>query len=102
MLATIISVTLNFVTNKFGNTLGVSAKIGKAFIALIWLGFVLQSLASSYWLCVWFVEFRQTSFRIRKREASEIGDYRGIFREIQSDFRFPKEPKEQEKEFVTV
>jgi hypothetical protein len=51
---------------------------------------------------VWFVEFRQFSFRIRKREASEIGDYRGIIQEIKSDLRFPKEPKEPEKNLVSV
>ncbi|KAH6673061.1 hypothetical protein B0J14DRAFT_592305 [Halenospora varia] len=102
ILATTISVTLKFVVNKFGSTVGVSATTGGTFIALIWLGFVFQSLASSYWLCVWFVEFRQISFRIRKREPGEIGDYRGIVREIKRDVRSPKEHKEQEKPFVAV
>ncbi|KUJ10515.1 uncharacterized protein LY89DRAFT_787527 [Mollisia scopiformis] len=96
VLATLISVILSWLTNKFGNSVGLYATSGATFIALIWLGFVFQSLATSYWVCVWFVEFRQSSFRIRKREATEIGDYRGIFREIKIDVRSPKENKEQE------
>ncbi|CZR62587.1 uncharacterized protein PAC_12484 [Phialocephala subalpina] len=102
ILATTISATLSFVTNKFGNALGVSATIGGIFIALIWLGFVCQLVASCYWVCVWFVEFRQISFRIREREASEIGDYAGIVQEIKSDVRSPRQSKEQEKPFVAV
>ncbi|KAH8670367.1 hypothetical protein BGZ60DRAFT_527839 [Tricladium varicosporioides] len=101
-LATTVSVTLNFIVNKFGSAVGVFATTGGVFIALIWLGFVFQSLASSYWLCVWFVEFRQISFRIRKREPGEIGDYRGVIQEIKKDFGFPKKHKEPEKHIVAV
>jgi hypothetical protein len=101
-LATAISVTLNYATNRFGTALGVSAATGGTFIALVWLGFVFQSLSSSYWLCVWFVEFRRISFRIRERESGEIGDYRGIVQEIKRDIRLPKKEMESEKRFIAV
>jgi hypothetical protein len=102
ILATIISATLVFITNKFGKSVGVSATTGRIFITLIWLGFVFQSIASLYWYGVWFVEFRQISFRIRKREVSEIGDYKGIVKEIKRDVKSPEAHKEQEKQFVVV
>ncbi|KAF8861280.1 hypothetical protein BDZ45DRAFT_740348 [Acephala macrosclerotiorum] len=102
ILATITSLTLSFVTNRFGNAVGVYATTGGVFLALIWLGFVCQLLASSYWVCVWFVEFRQIGFRIRKREDSEIGDYRGIVQEIKSDVMFTMEYKEQQKDVDAV
>jgi hypothetical protein len=102
VLATVISATLVFVTNKFGNSVGVSATTGGIFIALIWLGFVFQSIASLYWYGVWFVEFRQVSFRIRNREATEIGDYRGIVKEMKRDVRSPEVHKEQEKQLGVV
>lgn len=51
---------------------------------------------------MWFVEFRQVGFRVRKRGVDEIGDYRGIIAEIKRDFRLPKTGKEQEKEFIVV
>lgn len=72
------------------------------FIALIWLGFVFQSLASAYWYAIWFVEFRQVSFRIRKREAAEIGDYRGVLGEVRRDVEFGKGVREGEKSFMVV
>jgi hypothetical protein len=102
ILATVASAALVYVTNKFGKSVGVSASIGGIFIALIWLGFVFQSLASVYWYCVWFVEFRQISFRIRKREAEEIGDYKGIVKELKRDIRSPKAQKEKEKQVGVV
>lgn len=102
LLATTLGVIIVLITNKFGQSAGISANVGVIFIVLIWLGFVCQVFASSYWFCVWFVEFRQVSFRIRKREIGEIGDYKGILREVKSDVRSPKEVNGQEKASTTV
>jgi hypothetical protein len=103
ILATAIAVLLSYITNKFGSTLGVSAQAGGIFIALIWVGFVCQLVAGLYWLGVWFVEFRQISFRARTRDEGDVEDYRGILKEIKSDVLRPSTgPKEQEKEGVVV
>lgn len=98
ILATAISVILSWVVNKFGNTLGMSANIGAIFITLVWLGFLFQTLASGFWDVVWFVEFRQVSFRKRRREKNEVGNYTGVLREVVSDLSLAKQERENEKD----
>lgn len=59
-------------------------------------------MASFYWIAVWFVESRQISFRIRRRETGEVGDYRGIFKEVRGDIRSRKQPQQPEKVSAVV
>lgn len=47
---------------------------------------------------VWFVEFRQVSFRKRKREQSQVGTYSGILREVASDLSLAKQGKQNDEE----
>ncbi|KAH7309340.1 hypothetical protein BKA65DRAFT_519637 [Rhexocercosporidium sp. MPI-PUGE-AT-0058] len=102
LLSTVIAGTLTFMTNKFGKPIGVTAKVGSTFIGLIWLGLACQFLASSYWARIWFVEFRQTSYRIREREAHEVGNYKNVRAEFRTDRKFPKEEKDLGKSLKAV
>jgi hypothetical protein len=41
-------------------------------------------------MTTWFIEFRTRSYKARQRTAQEIGDYKGIKREVLSDLRLRK------------
>jgi hypothetical protein len=81
----------NSVVNSFGNSLGVQSKAGVAFLALTWSAWVLELLAGWYWISVWFVEVRTYAVKARYRTSREMGNYRGVFKEVINDLRRPKE-----------
>ena len=92
LLTTAITVTvlvsaISSSINGFSDTLGLRAGVGPKFFAFMWVGFVVAQMANWYWLAVWFVEFRQRSYKARRRTRREMGDYKGIGREVLSDFR---------------
>jgi hypothetical protein len=47
--------------------------------------------SSSYWVAIWFVEFRRHSLKVRRRTPEQIGNWSGLFREVLGDFRSDKE-----------
>ncbi|KAF9871366.1 hypothetical protein CkaCkLH20_11287 [Colletotrichum karsti] len=73
--------------DKEGDAFGIQIKQGGPFIAMSWVAAVASMAASSYWFSMWFVSFRRTAFSRRKRTESEIGNWRGIFREVKGDLK---------------
>lgn len=73
--------------NKSMAAFGMQIQTGGPFVAMAWVAAVASMAAASYWFMVWFVSFRRTAFSRRKRTENEIGNWRGIFREVKGDMR---------------
>ncbi|OHF02088.1 hypothetical protein CORC01_02667 [Colletotrichum orchidophilum] len=73
--------------NKSIAAFGMQIQTGGSFVAMSWVAAVASMAAATYWFMVWFVSFRRTAFSRRKRTESEIGNWRGIFREVKGDIR---------------
>ncbi|KAF6834895.1 sur7 protein [Colletotrichum musicola] len=73
--------------DKQGDAFGIRIKQGGPFLAMVWVAAVASMAASTYWFMIWFVSFRRTAFSRRKRTESEIGNWRGIFREVKGDLK---------------
>ncbi|UQC87227.1 uncharacterized protein CLUP02_12729 [Colletotrichum lupini] len=71
--------------NKSMAAFGMQIQTGGPFVAMAWVAAVASMAAASYWFIVWFVSFRRTAFSRRKRTENEIGNWRGIFREVKGD-----------------
>lgn len=80
--------------NSMGTTFGLSTKQGQSFLAMMWVGAILAFAASLYWGLVWFVEFRKTSFKRRRRTPEEMGSWKGIFREVKGDVQLRQKSKD--------
>ncbi|KAH8898946.1 hypothetical protein GQ53DRAFT_878248 [Thozetella sp. PMI_491] len=74
-----------------GSAFGVQVKQGTNFLAIAWVAAILSSIAAAFWFGVWFVEIRLTSFKRRWRTEEQVGNYKGMPREILADLRLPKE-----------
>ncbi|KAK1579605.1 uncharacterized protein LY79DRAFT_563775 [Colletotrichum navitas] len=73
--------------NKTMDAFGIQIQAGGSFIAMAWVAAVASMAAATYWFMVWFVSFRRTAFSRRKRTENEIGNWRGIFREVKGDLK---------------
>ena len=69
---------------------GVEVRQGRSVMLLVWLAWVLVSLSVVYWGLIWFVEVRRSSFTRRKRSEEEVGNWKGIGREVWMDFKIKK------------
>ncbi|KAJ5031488.1 dihydroceramide delta-desaturase [Bipolaris maydis] len=69
------------------NGVGVEVWQGGSVLFLAWLAWVLISLPVVYWGLVWFVEVRRWGFASRKRSEEEVGNWKGIGREVWSDLK---------------
>lgn len=72
---------------KSMDAFGMQIKAGGPFVAMSWVAAVASMAAATYWFMVWFVSFRRTAFSRRKRNENEIGNWRGIFREVKGDLK---------------
>lgn len=68
---------------------GADLKVGRGGSALLiaWLAWVFASLPVIYWSLVWFVEVRMWSFTKRRRGDDEVGNWKGIGREVWKDLK---------------
>lgn len=78
------------ILGDLSGAVGLQINEGGPFLALGWVAAVLGMGVAWYWFSVWFVGFRLSSFKRRARTGEEIGNWRGIFREVKSDLRLPK------------
>ena len=85
LLLTILIKGFVGVLGGVGKALSLVIDNGDTTIALAWISWTFSLLVSLYWVAVWFVAFRQWSFVRRERSDDEIGNWRGIGREIQRD-----------------
>ncbi|KAK1992566.1 hypothetical protein LX36DRAFT_290772 [Colletotrichum falcatum] len=73
--------------NKTMDAFGIEIQAGGPFIAMSWVAAVASVAAAAYWFMVWFVSFRRTAFSRRRRTENEVGNWRGIFREVKGDLK---------------
>jgi hypothetical protein len=76
--------------NGFSDVTGLSAKVGTKFLVFMGIAFLGAQGANAYWTTVWFIEFRKRSYKARARTQLEMGDYKGIKKEVVSDIRLKK------------
>jgi len=70
-----------------GAAINLETRPGRKFLELVWIAAGFSVLAAKYWFAVWFVDFRTSSFKRRRRELYEIGSWRGIWGEVKDDLR---------------
>lgn len=85
--STAVVVALNVAARSIGNGVGVYSSSGKKFLVFVWVSYGLLLIANSFWVVVWFVEVREFTLRVRRRTSNEIGNWRGIPKEIWGDLR---------------
>jgi hypothetical protein len=88
--STTIAVGISTSINNFSDVSGLSASVGGKFLALIWVGYITAQLANGYWVVTWFVKFRTVAYKARERTPLQMSRYKGIGKEIMSDFRVNK------------
>jgi hypothetical protein len=88
--STTIAVSISTSINNFSDVSGLSASVGGKFLALIWVGYIAAQLANGYWVVTWFVKFRTIAYKARERTPLQMSRYKGIGKEIMSDFRVDK------------
>jgi energy-coupling factor transporter transmembrane protein EcfT len=69
------------------NVVGVEVRQGGSILLLVWLAWILELLSVVYWVLIWFVEVRRSSFTRRKRGEDEVGNWKGIGQEVWMDFK---------------
>ncbi|KAF1928493.1 uncharacterized protein M421DRAFT_62912 [Didymella exigua CBS 183.55] len=84
VIASAIAVLVGAV-GGFSNTVGVQIGRGATALLFVWLSAVFTGLGAGYWASVWFVETRRSSFMKRGRDDDEVGNWRGVAREVWRD-----------------
>lgn len=89
LAAVLVSVTIVLASllSVFSDTVGVQIDVGGTVLLVAWLSFVLVSLVACYWISVWFVETRESSFVKRRRDEDERGHWQGIGKEVWRDLK---------------
>ncbi|KNG47960.1 sphingolipid delta4-desaturase [Stemphylium lycopersici] len=90
LASTLFTVLIAGVFAAVGNVVGaagVEVQQGASALLLAWLAWLLASLSLVYWGLVWFVEVRRSSLIKRKRSEDEVGNWRGIGREVWRDVK---------------
>jgi len=86
-MTTAVIAAMNLAASSIGNGVGVYAAQGNTFLIFVWVSFALLMMSNLYWSAVWFVEVREFTLRVRRRSSNEIGNWRGLPREIWGDLR---------------
>jgi SUR7/PalI family len=86
-ISTAVIAALNLAASSIGNGVGVYSTQGTKFLIFVWLSSALLLISTFYWVSIWFVEFREFALRVRRRSSDEIGNWRGLRREIWGDLR---------------
>lgn len=93
--ATVVVKAVGSFTNKFASTINIYVEDGNKFIRVVWIAVACAFPLQFLWFAVWFVEIRMWALRKRTREAQEIGNWKGIFREVWSDLKGVQTQKNQ-------
>jgi hypothetical protein len=75
------------ILNRFASPLGIYTDEGTDAIAITWVTFAFLAVCEMYWFAVWFVDFRTTAYKARKRTPMEIGNWSGIGKEVKWDLK---------------
>lgn len=90
ILLTVVISGVFLLAGEIVDVAGTDVVQGTSVLLIVWLAWLLVSLSVVYWGIVWFVEVRQSSFTRRKRSDDEVGNWKGIGREIGSDVKGSK------------
>ena len=85
--ATLLSAVfvLTGIMANFSNAVGIRIERGWTVLLLLWLSSVFAGLSLLYWVAIWFVETRTSSFVRRHRKEDEVGHWGGICKEVWRD-----------------
>lgn len=72
---------------NFSNTIGIRIERGWTVLLFLWLSSAFTGLSLLYWVAIWFVETRTSSFVRRRRNDDEIGHWGGICKEVCCDLK---------------
>lgn len=94
--STTIAISISTAMNNFSDVSGLSASVGGKYLALIWVGYIAAQMANVYWINTWFVKFRKIAFKARERTPLQMSTYKGIWKEVLSDFKVEKREDDTE------
>lgn len=86
ILLSAVFVLIGLVDN-FSNTVGIQIERGGTALLFVWLSAVFAGFSMLYWTTVWFVETRKSSFVKRHRDGDEMGNWRGMGKEVWRDIK---------------
>jgi hypothetical protein len=89
IMTTVFLVVASSTINRFGSYLGVEAHVGAKYLMVSWFSAIFMLIASTYLDIVWFVEFRKTAIKRRRRTEAEMGNYQGILGEVWNNWKTP-------------
>ncbi|KUJ08282.1 uncharacterized protein LY89DRAFT_765093 [Mollisia scopiformis] len=95
ILITVIAGIVSGLINSVGSGVSLYVTSGKRALAFAWVSAALVILANIYWLAVWFVDFRRHSLKVRRRGTDQIGNWKGLGKELLSDLRSDPSLEEQ-------
>lgn len=87
LLVTLVVSTIGSLFSMFGSSIGISSSTGMAFMGMVWGSAAVLGVVQQYWVMVWFVEIRTWSYKRRRRTKKDIGNWKGIRKEIMGDLR---------------
>jgi hypothetical protein len=90
LLLTVLVVGITSLVRNLGSANGLSVERATRILILIWASCGAMMIVAAYWAAVWFVEVRRWSLVRRSRTDEEIGDWRGMGKEIWRSFRRQK------------
>lgn len=73
-----------------GDALGLSIEEGSAVLALAWVSWACILVMNMYWSAIWFVEVRRWAFTKRRRTSDEVGNWKGVGKEVWRDLKGEK------------
>lgn len=73
-----------------GDALNLFVREGSTVVIFVWVSWACIFVVGAYWTGVWFVEVRKWSFSRRQRSETEVGNWRGIGREVWRDLKGEK------------
>jgi hypothetical protein len=89
-LLTVLVVGVTSLVGNLGVALGLSVEQGSLVLTFSWVTWTTMVIVELYWGVVWFVETRRWSFVRRVRTDEEVGNWRGMKKEIWRDLRREK------------
>jgi hypothetical protein len=91
LLLTVLAVGIASLLRDLGSANELSVKRGTRMLILMWASCGAVTIVAIYWGTVWFVEVRRWSLVRRARTDEEIGDWRGMGKNVWRAFRRQKE-----------
>ncbi|KAF2690946.1 hypothetical protein K458DRAFT_483073 [Lentithecium fluviatile CBS 122367] len=90
LLLTVLIIVATSLIGRLGEALGLVLERGPMVLTFVWISWAMMALAGAYWGLVWFVEVRRWSFMKRVRTDEEVGNWRGMRKEVWTDLKGKK------------